>query len=257
MNESMDMGCGLIRIGRTWGAVSKPVPNADEAQAFLRSAHEQGVTVFDTAPSYGSSEERLGAFLATLSADQRSRMTVLTKCGEQFDVASGRSTVDHSYDALRRSIDTSIERLGTIDVLQIHKASPEVLRSSDLGRAMEYAQERGIGAFGASISDNATGEMAASDERFSYLQLPFNLQNETLRPTMDAIKTYGKNAIVNRPLNMGALAQNEGMTAMEQTVNALLFILQERCRGIILTGTASPTHLRENLAAFREASQHA
>jgi hypothetical protein len=77
----------------------------------------------------------LAYFLTSLSASERGAVTIATKFGEHWDPAAGGPFVDHSYDALRRSLHRTLERLGRIDVLQLHKTRPQVLASRDLDRA--------------------------------------------------------------------------------------------------------------------------
>ena len=61
----VQLGLGLIGIGKPWGHAPAPVPSEPEAIALLESAFAVGIRYFDTAPSYGDgvSEQRLGRFL--------------------------------------------------------------------------------------------------------------------------------------------------------------------------------------------------
>ena len=68
--SSIELGCGLIAIGRPWGTTAE-VPSEAEAIDFLQFAYDSGIRFFDTAPSYGLSEERLGHFLDLLTPQQR------------------------------------------------------------------------------------------------------------------------------------------------------------------------------------------
>jgi aryl-alcohol dehydrogenase-like predicted oxidoreductase len=53
---------------------------------------------------------------------------------------------------------------------------------------------------------------------------------------------------VNRPFAMGAMV-HAGADKRE----AFRFILERNFQGVILTGTTSPEHLKENWRAFQEA----
>src|SRR5687768_16043339 len=96
------LGLGTIGIGRAWGHVNPVVPSEDEALAVLERAVAVGYTFFDTAPSYGWSEQRLGRFLRTQGSEG---LTIATKFGELWDFDRGETRVDHSYDGLCRSLD--------------------------------------------------------------------------------------------------------------------------------------------------------
>ena len=239
---------GLLEIGRPW-AVTKAVPGEQAARQFLEYAFEAGVRVFDTAPSYALSEVRLGAFLKSLTAEQRAELFIATKFGETWNLERDEPETSHSYEALRRSVDRSLELLGRIDLLQVHKAAPAVLRSGDLARAMEHASEIGVPAFGASVKDPETAHIACTDPRFLQLQFPYNSVNRSMRPAVLEARSAGRLLFLNRPFNMGAL-----LASGESPVSAIRAILAEPFDGAILFGTASEAHLAENLTAFREAA---
>lgn len=106
------LGCGLIGIGRPWGFVATQVPTEAEAFSFLEHAFRLGIRYFDTAPSYARSEARLGSFLRGLTREQRKEVVVATKFGESWDETAQDVVVDHSLDALTRSLDQSLNLLG-------------------------------------------------------------------------------------------------------------------------------------------------
>src|SRR5690606_12761778 len=129
---------------------------------------------FDTAPSYGLSEERLGHFLDLLTPQQRAEVTVATKFGEHWDKAQGVPYSDHSLDVLKQSLDSSMRLLGHVAILQLHKTTPELLDDSDVHKALDYAVELGIPKLGVSVSDPLTAKAAIANSKFSVLQLPYN-----------------------------------------------------------------------------------
>ncbi len=171
----VEFGLGTIGIGKPWGFANPEVPDERQALTLLERAFALGVRYFDTAPSYGVSEERLGRFLAALTPGERSQVRIATKFGEHWDAVKAEPFVDHSFDALRRSLDGSIARLGRIDFLQLHKTTPQVLGSSDLARAWEYAATLGITAIGASVSDLESAEIAIAGAAYGILQFPYNV----------------------------------------------------------------------------------
>jgi aryl-alcohol dehydrogenase-like predicted oxidoreductase len=229
----VELGLGLLSIGRPWGVRQEPPPSEEAALELLQRAVDLGIRFFDTAPAYGASEAILGRFLRTNNRD----VFIATKMGESWDGKT--STVDHRYAALERSIDRSLELLGRIDLLQVHKSTADSLRSSDVARAIEYARGCGIQEFGASVPDMAAAEAAASTGWCTWLQFPFSRANPALGPIF---QLTGMKLIINRPLAMGAL----GATPLE----AFNFIRRQDFSGIVLTGTKSIAHLSANHAAF-------
>jgi D-threo-aldose 1-dehydrogenase len=124
------MGCGGAPLGNMYQAF----PDA-QARATLEAAHAGGIRYFDTAPLYGFglSEHRLGE---ALRGKERDGLVLSTKVGRLLrprDPASldhGQfkgglpfaQVYDYSYDGVMRSLEDSLQRLGTwrIDVLLVH-----------------------------------------------------------------------------------------------------------------------------------------
>ncbi|WP_440900436.1 aldo/keto reductase [Actinosynnema sp.] len=129
---------GLSRLGfgaAPLGNLYEPVADAD-AEAAVRAAWEAGIRYYDTAPHYGLglSERRLGAALAGVP---RADFVLSTKVGRLLepvdpvgdDLANGfavpahsRRVWDFSADGVRRSLESSADRLGVdrVDVVYLH-----------------------------------------------------------------------------------------------------------------------------------------
>lgn len=250
---SVELGCGLIAIGRPWGTTAR-VPSETEAIAFLQHAYKSGIRFFDTAPSYGLSEERLGLFLDTLTSDQRAQVVIATKFGEHWNDASQSPYADHSLDALKRSLDRSSELLGKIAILQLHKASVELLNNDDVLKGFEYAKELGIAKMGVSASDPDTAQHAIKHPLFSVIQLPYNEASpQFLSPIREASHAE-KELIINRPFQMGRITEGSPESHRTIAIEAFKLITKEHFQGIVLTGTANPDHLTENIEAFSVAT---
>jgi D-threo-aldose 1-dehydrogenase len=124
------LGFGASGIGTLYRDVSE-----DQASEVLRSAYDQGMRYFDTAPLYGHglSELRLGRLLRTVP---RETVTLSTKVGryllppygEAVDYGLWASPLrlkpvfDYSYAGTMRSLEQSASRLGVsdFDLVYIH-----------------------------------------------------------------------------------------------------------------------------------------
>ncbi|HWK43382.1 MAG TPA: aldo/keto reductase, partial [Stellaceae bacterium] len=124
------MGLGGTGLGNMYNAIS-----VDAATATVHAAYDRGIRYFDTAPVYGFglSETRLGQAIKSLP---RKEIVISSKVGydlvpipvEQLkptlwkDPPAIRADFDYSRDAVMRSIEGSLKRLGTdyIDMLAIH-----------------------------------------------------------------------------------------------------------------------------------------
>ena len=119
--------------GAPLGAVGDRLTDAD-VQAIVQRAWQGGLRYFDTAPLYGHglSEKRLGSVLRELPRDEFvlstkvGRLLVPEAQGERFpgmrDAEPLAIRYDYSYDAVRRSLTSSLERLGLdrVDILLCH-----------------------------------------------------------------------------------------------------------------------------------------
>jgi aryl-alcohol dehydrogenase-like predicted oxidoreductase len=255
MKTQIQFGLGLIGIGRAWGYRQDPIPSEALVNQLLSHALRLGIRFLDTAPAYGNSEERLGEFLNTLNSEEVAQLIVATKCGEHWDAQSGLTYVDHSYAALCHSLDNSLRKLRKVDVLQLHKSTPPVLRDITVHKAFEYAISRGVRTFGASVSDLESATIAIQHEMYSYIQFPFNLANRALEQAFDLADKHGKKIIVNRPFDEGRLLYTEAGkgNSPEALAEAYRFILQRSFRGVILSGTKLLAHLGSNWSAFQSA----
>ncbi len=100
--------------------------DADQTRAVVDAAIEAGVTLLDTAESYGGagrSEEYLGAALV----GRRDQVVVATKFGARGDMGYGPAAGARGGRAyIRRAIEQSLRRLRTdyIDLYQMHVPDP-------------------------------------------------------------------------------------------------------------------------------------
>ncbi|GLY52101.1 aldo/keto reductase [Lentzea sp. NBRC 102530] len=124
------LGFGAAPIGNLYRETS----DADASGA-VEAAWDAGVRYFDTAPHYGLglSERRLGAVLA---GKPREEFVISTKIGRVLEPSDGvgmddqgfavprtfRRVRDYSADGVRRSLESSLERLGTdhVEIVYIH-----------------------------------------------------------------------------------------------------------------------------------------
>ncbi len=210
--ETSALGMGCWAIGGPyhgndeqygWGTVD----DAASTRAIHR-ALDLGVTLFDTASSYGAghSERVLGAALS----GRRDQVIIATKWGNTFDEATRTATGrDVSAAYTRRSAEESLRRLGTdyIDLYQLHIGDMPAADALDLVDTLETLKTEGkIRAYGWSTDDpdraavfgkSAPGAIAIQHDA-SVLQD---------RPAMFAVcESLGLASINRGPLAMGLLS---------------------------------------------------
>jgi aryl-alcohol dehydrogenase-like predicted oxidoreductase len=251
MNNSRDvaLGLGLVSLGRRWGFRPGEPPPPEEGRALLHHALARGIRLFDIAPAYGASEIILGGFLHEIGT-QRDALTIATKMGEHWIDASASTRDDHSFAALRASIDESLRRLGRIDIMQIHKATLGNILSDDVARAIDYCRSRGITTFGVSASDVETLRAACESELYTVLQFPYSRANTKMAAVFEPARRHDMTLLVNRPFAMGELIPESGAGKDAAMRDAMAFVLEQDFKGYVLTGTRNPAHLDEAIAAF-------
>lgn len=246
------LGLGLLSIGRRWGVRSTEPPSKGDAFTLLRAALSGGLRFFDTAPAYAASEALFGAFLSSEASDaERKSVTIATKAGEHWNTNDATTLVDHSYDALCRSLEQSLEHLGRVDVLQIHKADASVIQDKAVERLVAMAQAAGVREIGVSVSNPDAIPAAFAAPWCSWIQCPFNFNNRSFEGALRESRPRGMKIIVNRPFAMGKLVDGGDIT--DRAVDAFRFVLSMPFDGVVLTGTRSAEHLRDNIRSFRSA----
>lgn len=123
------LGLGAAQLG------DERLSEAD-AEALLGAALEAGVTLFDTAPSYGLSEQRLGRHLGA----RRARVVLSTKLGYGVD-----GIADWTGECVTAGIDKALRELRTthIDIAHLHSCPWQTLERGDVVDALVRGRDSG------------------------------------------------------------------------------------------------------------------
>jgi aryl-alcohol dehydrogenase-like predicted oxidoreductase len=169
---------------------------AEEAVATLTAAHDSGITFFDTAPSYGDSEELVGRALGGRDC------VIATKISVAADTAGCSHHVEDSLAASRRAL-----RCSTLDIVQVHNATPELLRDSDLLDCLQRARDQGQLRFiGASVYGEAAALAAIRSGRIAVLQIAFSLLDQRMKDrVLPEARAAGVGVVARSVLLKGAL----------------------------------------------------
>jgi aryl-alcohol dehydrogenase-like predicted oxidoreductase len=114
--------------------------DADATKVVVNAAIDAGVTLFDTADSYGESEVLLAAALG----DRRDEVVIATKFGSDLRGANGPDWgARGSRRYIRKAVERSLRRLGTdwIDLYQIHYPDPHTPIEETLGVLSDLVHE--------------------------------------------------------------------------------------------------------------------
>ncbi|GAA4648476.1 aldo/keto reductase [Kistimonas scapharcae] len=243
------VGFGTVKLGRDQ-QVKYPeafrIPDDREAASLLAQARELGINLLDTAPAYGSSEERLGHLIA----DDRASWVICTKVGEEFE--NGESRFDFTPEHLRFSIERSLKRLGTdyLDMVLVHSSGDDVdiiRRYGCLDVLAELKREGLVRASGMSTKTVEGGILAL--EQSDCAMVTWNLNEQGERAVLDYARDHGKAILVKKALASGHLC-SDGDDPVQTCMD---FVFSHAGVSAAVLGTINPDHLRHNVHAVLQA----
>jgi aryl-alcohol dehydrogenase-like predicted oxidoreductase len=183
--EVSALGFGCMGLSSAYGP---PTPRPDGVK-IIRTAFEQGVTLFDTAEAYGpfANEELVGEAVAPF----RDRVVIATKFGFDIDSKTGqrRSGLNSRPEHIREVVEAMLKRLktDTIDLLYQHRVDPAVAIEDVAGTVKDLIAAGKVKHFGLSEAGAQTIRRAHSVQRVTAVQSEYSLwtrdveQNHVLR----------------------------------------------------------------------------
>jgi pyridoxine 4-dehydrogenase len=247
------LGYGAMRI--TGPGIWGPPEDHDEAIRVLRRAIELGVTLIDTADSYGPyvSEELIREALHPYPDD----LFIATKAGYV------RTGPDEWHplgrpEFLRQEAEMSLRRLGLerIDLLQLHTVDPQVPFEEQVGTLVDLQREGKVRHIGLC---NVSVDQVLAAQRFAKIvsvQNRYNLMDRTSESVANLCADMNIGFIPWFPMATGELARRGGpLERIAKEVGstpaqlALAWLLHRSPVMLPIPGTASVAHLRDNIAA--------
>jgi aryl-alcohol dehydrogenase-like predicted oxidoreductase len=196
--DASEVGLGTWQLGGDWGGV-----NADDAQAILKSALDQGINFFDTADVYGAgrSETLIGSFLQ----NTKENVFVATKLGR-----FGGYPDKYSFEFIKKCTENSLRRLkrDVIDLTQLHCVPRLQLQNGEIFEWLRAIQKEGkIRHFGASVETIDEALLCLEQEGLTSLQIIFNVFRQKPLERLFAEAASKKVALIIRlPLASGLLS---------------------------------------------------
>ncbi|HEV7192924.1 MAG TPA: aldo/keto reductase [Jatrophihabitantaceae bacterium] len=187
----------------------------EQSRAVVHTALDEGITLFDTADSYGASEERLGELLR----GRRTDVIIATKFGG--DVRKRGNDNGEDWDArgsrryILRSVESSLRRLQTdwIDLYQLHRPDPATPVEETLSALTDLVRAGKVRYIG---SSNFSGWQVADAEwvartrghvRFVSAQNEYSLLERGIEDDLvPALEQYGIGLLPYFPLASGLLS---------------------------------------------------
>jgi pyridoxine 4-dehydrogenase len=246
------LGFGAMRI--TGPGVWGEPPDREACKALLRRVVDAGVTLIDTADSYGPAVSE--SLIAEALYPYPNGLVIATKGGLLRPVA-GRWVADCRPAHLREACEASLKRLklDRIDIYQLHTVDPRVPLAESIGALVELQKQGKIRHIGVSNVNPAQLEEARRLAAIVSVQNRYNLEDRAHEAVLEACGKHKLAFIPWYPLGSGGLAKSQklaeiaarhGATASQV---ALAWLLHRSPVMLPIPGTASIAHFEENLAA--------
>ncbi|EHR60610.1 oxidoreductase [Saccharomonospora cyanea] len=253
------MGYGAMQLAGP--GVFGPPKDRDEAIAVLRTAVELGVDHIDTADFYGPhvTNELIREALSPYGED----LHIVTKVGAVRDEKGGWPHA-RSPEQLRQQVESNLRTLG-VDVLDVvnlrvgggpdgHSPVPGSI-AEPFGALAEMREQGLIRHLGVSVVDADQVREAQSIAPIVTVQNWYNVAHRGDEPLIASLAEQGVSYVPFWPLGGFSPLQSEtldtvakGLGVSPQAV-ALAWLLHQSPNILLIPGTSSVAHLRENVAA--------
>jgi aryl-alcohol dehydrogenase-like predicted oxidoreductase len=189
-----ETGVYVPRLGLGCQPLGMPGLSEEEVGRLLAAALESGVTLLDTAPAYGLSEERIGRHVR----GRRSDFLLVTKLG--YGVPG---VPDWTGECIRLGVDAALSRLQTdyLDIALLHSCDHETLRGGEVVEALVSERERGrIRLIGYS-GENEALQYAVESGAFQVIETSVNFLDQAgLDGPLKDAAFRGLGVLAKRPL---------------------------------------------------------
>jgi len=171
--EVSALGLGCMSMSALYG----PPADKQEMIKLIRSAHQRGITLFDTAESYGpfANEMLVGEALQPI----RDQVVIATKFGFDIDLATGerRGRTNSRPEHIKAAVEGCLRRLRTdhIDLLYQHRVDPDVPIEDVAGAVKELIAEGKVRHFGLSEAGVKTIRRAHAVQPLTAVQSEYSL----------------------------------------------------------------------------------
>jgi aryl-alcohol dehydrogenase-like predicted oxidoreductase len=171
--EVSALGLGCMSMSTAYG----PPADRQEMIKLIRAAHDRGITLFDTAESYGPfvNEELVGEALEPI----RDRAIIATKFGFDIDLKTGerRGGTNSRPEHIKDVAEACLKRLRTdrIDLFYQHRVDPNVPIEDVAGAVKELITQGKIKHFGLSEAGIQTIRRAHAVQPVTAVQSEYSL----------------------------------------------------------------------------------
>ncbi len=266
------LGYGAMELS---GRPREPAIADEDAGRLLNAVLDGGITLIDTSIDYGRSEELIGRYLG----HRRDEYFLASKCGCLLETPAGATPPyphDYSPGNVRAGVEQSLRRLGTdrLDLVQVHMSpSREQLVADEVIETLTAVRDEGkvrfIGMSG--ILPHLPDHIAMGV--FDVFQIPYSVVQREHADLITEAAGAGAGTLIRGGAARGGPAEDKNwrqgplglpagegqrrwdssgidglLDGMSRHEFVLRFTLSHPAMSTTIVGTASPDHLRANLA---------
>ncbi len=248
------IGFGSVELGMDYG-IKVPGdggrPDRETAMRLIDHALDQGINLIDTAPAYGDSEELLGSVIGSRACYIATKVSPLS--GQTV------TSVEKSLRSLRREC---------IDIVQIHNATVDTIRKSDVAEHLINLRQKGLIRFiGASVYGFEDAMAVIDSGDFDVLQIAYNILDRDMANKIipearkNGIGVFGRSVYLKGVLTSKVEHLSDEFVCLKNAVNdikdklnidnydllaeiAFRFCMSNADIATVLVGTRSIKHLQ-------------
>jgi aryl-alcohol dehydrogenase-like predicted oxidoreductase len=243
-------------VGRGSSATFSQVARSEDVSALkevLKTMLDMGGTVFDTAPSYGASEEVAGRIVNELGAVEKvfwaTKVNVAGRGGGSADRGEALAQIETSFQRLKKP---------KMDLIQVHNLGDIPTQLGILKDLKKQGRIRYLGV--TTTSDRQYGELEQlmKNEPLDFIEIDYSIANRNVEETILPLAIERKvGVIVAVPFGRAALfprVAGKPLPDWAKDIDVgswaqyfLKFLIGHPAVTVIIPATSKPTNMKDNM----------
>jgi len=173
---------GTAQFGHKYGIANiNGKPDFNTSIKILNFAWKNGINTFDTAPTYGNSEEIIGSFILSKKLNKKEKPVIISKL--PAIIKKENLSFDNIYDYIKKQVNLSLKNLKIerIPIYLLHHAPDIFFRDGLVIECLNQIKKDGlIEKFGISAYNPTEVEASLKFKEIDVIQVPINIFDQRL-----------------------------------------------------------------------------